>query len=155
MNKLDKVINSNIRTLYDNRRTNLTSEVPDTHDIMELHTPTPIVFVKLKHKHKTKYKTTNKSLIVLLDSGSSHSMIKYKHVKNKKHKFKKSLSTYSTAAGEYSTDHEVKLKFAFKEFDTNLILQHTFDIDRCDGSKGIGYDMIIGRDLLVKLKIDL
>ena len=113
---------------------------------------TPVSFVRLVDNKSTKKR---KPLVVLLDSGSSHSMIKYKHVKNRKHKFLKNYSTYTTAAGEYSTAYEVKVKFALEEFDRNTTIKHTFDIDESNDKKGIGYDMIIGRDLLVKLGIDI
>ena len=125
-------------------------------DDVEDDVQTPISFVRLvDNKHVKEGKSKQKSLVVLLDSGSSHSMIKYKHVRSKKHKFLKNYSTYSTAAGQYSTAYEVKLKFALEEFDRNTTLKHTFDIDESNDEKGIGYDMIIGRDLLVKLGIDI
>ena len=128
----------------------------DMNDDVEDDVQTPISFVRLvDNKHTKEGKSKQKSLVVLLDSGSSHSMIKYKHVKSKKHKFLKNYSTYSTAAGQYSTAYEVKLKFALEEFNRNTLLKHTFDIDESNDKKGIGYDMIIGRDLLVKLGIDI
>ena len=37
------------------------------------------------------------------------------------------------------------------EFSSSKIINHSFHIDNDKGESGIGYDMIIGRDLMVQL----
>ena len=150
LNKIDKIIYANQKTFNDDYvESNLKNDFENSKGVK---TPAPITFAHVLTKN-TKFKF--KSLLVLLDSGSSHSVIKHKHVKSMKHKYKKSYCTFQTAAGEYHTAHEVKVKFALDEFDRNTTIKHTFDVDESNDQIGIGYDMIIGRDLLEKLSIDL
>ena len=58
---------------------------------------------------------------------------------------------YSTAAGVYSTTHDVKVPFCMPELSGINIINHRFHVDNDEGESGIGYDMIIGRDLMVQL----
>ena len=58
---------------------------------------------------------------------------------------------YSTAAGMYFTTHDVKVTFCIPEYSGSKIFNHSFHVDNNEGESGIGYDMIIGRDLMVQL----
>ena len=58
---------------------------------------------------------------------------------------------YSTAAGVYCTKHDVKVPFCTTELSGSKITNHRFHVDNDEGESGIGYDMIIGRDLMVQL----
>ena len=58
---------------------------------------------------------------------------------------------YSTAAGPYCTTNDVKMPFCMPSFSSSKIILHHFYIDNNEGESGIGYDMIIGRDLMVQL----
>ena len=58
---------------------------------------------------------------------------------------------YSTGAGMYCTTHDVKVNFCMTELSSSKIINHQFHVDNEKGELGIGYDMIIGRDLMVQL----
>ena len=58
---------------------------------------------------------------------------------------------YSTAAGVYFTTHDVKVPFCIPYFYTRNIINNCFHTDNDKGKLGKGYDMIIGRDLMVHL----
>ena len=58
---------------------------------------------------------------------------------------------YSTASGVYCTTHDVKLPFYMLEFSSSKISNHWFYTKNDNGYSGIGYDMIMGCDMMVKL----
>ena len=58
---------------------------------------------------------------------------------------------YSTATRLYCTTHDFKDNFCMPEFSSKKIIEHRFHIENDRGKSGIGYDMIIGRNLMVKL----
>ena len=58
---------------------------------------------------------------------------------------------YSTATGVYCTTHDVKVLFCMPELSSIKIIHHRFHVDKDKGESGIGYDMIIGRGLMVQL----
>ena len=58
---------------------------------------------------------------------------------------------YNTAAGFYCTTHDVKVTFCITYLSISKIINHPFHVDNGKGKSGIRYDMIIGRDLMVKL----
>ena len=62
-------------------------------------------------------------------------------------------SDYSTATGVYCTSGDVKVSFYMPEFSSRKIINHRFHVDNDKGESGIGYDMIIGRDLMLHLDL--
>ena len=58
---------------------------------------------------------------------------------------------YNTSAGPYCTRHDVKVPFCMPELSSSKIIQHRFHVKNDKGKSGIGYDLIIGRDLMVQL----
>ena len=58
---------------------------------------------------------------------------------------------YNTSAGMYCTIHDVKVNFGMPEFSSSNIINHCFHVKNYIVKSGIGYDMIIGRDLMVQL----
>ena len=58
---------------------------------------------------------------------------------------------YSTAAGVYCTEHDVRVPFCMTEFPFSNIINHLPHVDNEKCESGIGYDMIIGSDLMVEL----
>ena len=58
---------------------------------------------------------------------------------------------FSTAAGPYCTRHNVKVQFYMADFSISNIILHQFNVDKNEGDSDIGYDMIIGLDLMVQL----
>ena len=57
----------------------------------------------------------------------------------------------STATGMYSTTHDVKVTFRMPEFSSSKIINHRFHFDNKKGELVIGYELIIGRSLMVQL----
>ena len=90
-------------------------------------------------------------LSCLWDGGASDSMVKRSYVRKFKDKFKHNPQIYDTAAGEYTSEYEVKINFTMPEFSGSKIIKHKFQVDNEDTNANIGYDMIIGRDLQMKL----
>ena len=56
---------------------------------------------------------------------------------------------YGTAAGMYCKTHDVKVTFCMPEFSISNIINHRLHVYNEKGESGIGYDTIIGRDLMV------
>ena len=47
--------------------------------------------------------------------------------------------------------HDVKVPFCMPDFSISKIINHRFHVDYEKGDLGIGYDMIIGCDLMVQV----
>ena len=92
-----------------------------------------------------------KKLCVLLDTGSHSSFLRdnyFKHCSSvKKHK-----TTYNSAGGTFNSSKKGTLEFRLPEFSTSKKIPWNFvsDAGRLDS---LGYDMIIGRDLMTSLKM--
>ena len=143
-NKLDRLISNNKNK---HKLTSLDLINQTTKD------GTPVTLASL-YDPKDQSKIIKEHLLILIDSGASHSMAKASLVHRYKHSFfKKEKSSYKTAAGTFESKHSMKLVFTLDEFGRSTKLSHTFDLD--ESEDGIGYDMIIGRDLLNKLNIDV
>ena len=56
---------------------------------------------------------------------------------------------YSTYTGIYCATYDAKMTFYMPEFSSSNIISHHFHVDKNEGDLVIGYDMIIGRDMMV------
>ena len=145
INKFDKLISKNRRK---HKFANLDSTNQSLTD-----DGTPVTLASV-YDPTDKNKILKEHLLVLIDSGSSHSMAKASIVKKYKDSFfRKEKSTYKTAAGTFNSENTMKLSFTLDEFGGSTKIVHRFDLD--ENEDGIGYDMIIGRDLLSQLHIDV
>ena len=90
---------------------------------------------------------------VLLDSGCSGSLINHAFVKKYKKK-KSSSTTWTTKAGTFHTERKVNCQFTLPEFHQGKDINWTMYVAESN-HKSNYYDMIIGRDLLHELGIDL
>ena len=90
-------------------------------------------------------------LACMWDRGATDIMIKRKHTKHYERKMQYNKVECGTAAGLYCTIHGVKLPFCMLEFSIRKIIEHRFHVDNDKGELGIGYDMIIGCDLMLQL----
>ena len=88
-------------------------------------------------------------LKVLIDTGCDSSMAIEKYASNKK---KEKESNYATGSGVLKTKYESEIHFTLPEFSDKKIIKWTFNIT---DSKDLGYDIIIGRDILTELGISL
>ena len=106
----------------------------------------PDVRASNKLKRITEYVDT-KEYTVLLDPGTSSSIISRKCVETQKIKINKNYSgNWSTPAGGIKTNEKVSIKFALVEFSASKKIFWDFHVTR--PFHNLGYDMIIGRDLL-------
>ena len=144
LNKLDRVISRNMRLHKSNTLVTSNKEVEDG---------TPITLASVFEPHNEN-KIMKEHLLVLLDSGSSHSMAKASLVSQYKDEFfRHDESVYQTATGDFTSRYSMKFNLKLDEFAGNTNIVHRFDLDK--NEDGIGYDMIIGRDLLNDLNIDV
>ena len=97
-------------------------------------------------------KLSQKPLHVLFDSGSDGSFINQKWtVFGNNIKIVKP-TTWITGSGTINTKRECNLKFKLDEFSTSKEVSWKFHVDETEMSKdSLGYDMIIGLDLLCEL----
>ena len=58
---------------------------------------------------------------------------------------------YGTAGGIYFTTNDFKVPFYMPDISSSKIINHHFHVKNDNGYLGIGYDMIIGRDMMVQL----
>ena len=94
------------------------------------------------------------NMLILFDEGASGSMIKGDIVQEFLEEFGIEQNVeYMTGAGALACNKRIPLQVTFDEFGGATRINHEFDVD--PNPEGIGYDMIIGRDLLNKLGIDL
>ena len=80
-------------------------------------------------------------------------MTKRLHAKPYEHNMRSIKLEYSTDAGPYCTMHDIKVTFYIPDFSSIKIILHHFHVDKNKGKSGIGYDIIIFRDLMVQLVI--
>ena len=90
-------------------------------------------------------------LYVLLDTGCSNTIVNDKYL-NYLESVKKIKTNYATAGGTYHVNKNGIVKFKLPEFSTSKEITWKCDVD--NGSLlELGYDMVIGRDLLKALKM--
>ena len=90
---------------------------------------------------------------VLLDSGCGGTLVNKSFV-HKYEKTKTSATKWTTKAGTFETNRKVKCQFVLPEFHEGKDINWTMFVDESDRRLN-SYDMIIGRDLLHELGIDL
>ena len=153
MNRLDHILTNNIKT-NKNQRNDAIKNDPKFYNTFNLSSgnndPLTVVTVSLQGGKK-KRATTVACLTWLWDIGATDIMNKIKHTKYYEHKMRYNKVEYSTATGLYCTTHDVKVPFSMTELSRSKIIEHQFHVENDKGESGIGYDMIICRDLMVKL----
>jgi hypothetical protein len=95
----------------------------------------------------------NQRLRVLFDSGCSSTMINKKFVKHWKKKPVETIK-WSTKAGSFKTKRSCDIEFTLPAFHENRKICCNAYVDESD-QKSCNYDMIIGRDILHSLGINL
>ena len=145
LNFLDNLITSYIKNKKlsnDVRKDNGLKDISKDNKISE---PTPVTLMTIRGGKKDRTKIHD-SLRVLIDTGCSHSIISKKYCS----KFKsKNIKTYSTGSGSLTAKYDSKIHFALPEFSDKKIINWTFSVAN---TEDLGYDAIIGRDLLLNLK---
>ncbi len=110
----------------------------------------PIVFVQFNTKHSGRPRPV--MIKALLDSGGSGSLVTSKYAKKLKLKTAgKEQTVWTTPAGALKTSTKCKGQFTLPELHDNQMIEWNLHVTKDLGA----YDMIIGRDVLQDLGIDL
>ena len=145
LNVLDQIVSDG--------NTNISALKNDIHKNKELtfdvKSPTPVTTGCIRHSNKHGRNIKYDNLTILLDSGCSHSILAKKYASNK---LKEKKQTFATGGGDMSTKWESKQYFSLSELSRSKIVDWTFQVT---DSKNLGYDMIIGRDIMQSLGINL
>ena len=120
----------------------------NSHKRQCIHKLAPIVFARVNTHAKI---ATPKTVKVLLDSGGSTTLIASRYTENLETVKLNNPTAFSTIAGTATTDSKVKLQFSLPEFHDDRIIEWNAHVAKQLGN----YDMIIGRDLLEELGIDI
>ena len=78
-------------------------------------------------------------------------MIKKRHTRPYERNMSYNNVECSTLAGTYCITHDAKVPFCMPELSIRNRISHRFQVDNDEIKLGIGYAMIIGHDLMVKL----
>ena len=87
-----------------------------------------------------------------MESGANSSIVLEKHTQTLRHKNTKPVR-WSTQGGDFLTTHKINVELVLPELDAKKSVTWNFYMD--DSQKNSRYDMIIGRDLLLELTLDL
>ena len=98
-------------------------------------------------------KGKTQTIKVLLDSGASKSIVNKKIVKKLKIVKSSSKIIFNTPGGQLTTNSSCKLLFCLAELNPSRIIEWTCQVN--DSKSATNYDMIIGRDLLEELGINI
>ena len=110
--------------------------------------PTPVTLANVRGGKKNRG-FSYEGLRVLIDTGCSHSLILNKYCR----KFiSKKRKEYATGNGILTTNGESKIHFSLPEFSDKKIITWKFSVAEQDT---LGYDIILGRDLLLELKMNI
>ena len=122
INKLDQLINRN-KNKYKLNSLDLINHIDNKNG-------TPVTIASI-YDPMDQSRIIREDLVVLIDSGASHSMAKASLVmKYKKSHFKRSEASYRTAAGIVQSKYSMKLTITLDEFGRNIKINHTFNLDK-------------------------
>ena len=108
----------------------------------------PIVFVRFNTRMG---KSKPVTLRALLDSGGSGSLVSEKYAKKLRMKKQASKTIWTTPGGTMTTSVKCQAQFTMPELFDNCVIEWDLYVAPSMGA----YDMIIGRDLLTDLGIDI
>jgi len=145
MNVLDKIISTDCTSTNKLLNDFHTNEMKNNSKVE----PTPVTIASIRGGKKNReVKYTN--LRVLIDTGSSHSLINKKY--SSKNNQKENKKKYSTGSGTLTTRYESTEELILPEFsDKKIITWHFSAFENND----IGYDIVIGRDLMLELGMEI
>ena len=113
----------------------------------------PIIFVKLVIPAGKKVRQPNTCLVrALVDSGASESILAKTKADKLPVKNNKKERQWSTAVGVLTTNTKIATSFSFTEIHANKLMNQSLHVVDLNIDR---YDMIIGRDLIISLGIDI
>ena len=111
--------------------------------------PTSVTLVNILGGKKQR-KIAYEGLRVLLDTGCSDSLVRAEYASSGQKE--KSKNIYSTGGGNITTHTQSTIFFTLPEFSDKKIIKWKFNVFE---NKHLEYDLIIGRDLMNDLKLDI
>ena len=151
---MDQIVDNNIEGTNDASL----SELKATSIINRVKEPTPVTLFHLLKNNKNKKKRTEckiqKGQVVLLDSGSSHSLITKSLVNNLRWKRLRKPIGFESCNGSFDLEYQVEIDFILSELNNHRSITWQCYVDDREADD-IGYDMIIGRDMMTELGITL
>jgi predicted aspartyl protease len=135
----DLNILSNLRNQMSNKKSKLT------------HATTEVV-VEVRYGHKL---DKSRNLKALIDTGSSGCIILNEFTEGIHHKRSEDPQQWMTKGGLFQTNGICPVKFYLPEFSTQECVKWKFHVDSSKNATKSRYDMILGRDLLEQLPLDI
>ena len=132
-------------TSYDGSNDVITSEL----DLVDIK---PVSLFQIKSR-KTK-NILKKPLCVLFDTGAKCSVIKPEYMHHGKI-HRKGLMSFQTQSGTFTSNKTSEVEFFLSEFSESRHIKWNFHVIPDGNSKMLPYDMIIGRDLMKVLRMDV
>ena len=111
--------------------------------------PTPVTIANIKGGKKNR-EIKYGNLRVLIDTGSSHSLLNKQY--SSKNKRKEINKKYSTGSGTLKTKYESTEQLMLPEFSDKKNITWHFSLFE---GNDVGYDMVIGRDLMLELGMEI
>ena len=130
------------------------NELKITSNITTVKEPTPVSLFNTIKKKRNKNVIIKEGLSVLFDSGSSHSMILKDLVSHLSWKRLRNPVGFESCNGAFDLTHKAEVMFSLPELHSHKVITWQCYIDDRD-SDDLGYDMIIGRDLMTILGIKI
>ena len=144
LNVLDTIVDTNVTNdeLMDDIREIAELKINSTHKKI-----TPVTVANI-YGGKKNNRIKSEGLRVLFDTGCCTSLAKDNYSNSRK---RNKMSTYATGSGVLTTKYESEIHFTLPEFSDKKIIKWKFNVT---DSEELGYDMIIGRDILTELGIN-
>ena len=150
INSLDKVLNKNINSTNDIRLL----ESKAAMNVNGVKEPTPVTYFNILKKSKSIMKVRHEGLSVLFDSGSSHSMIIERVVDKQQWKRMRNPVGFESCNGAFELQYKTDVILSFPELNAHRVITWQCYVDERDDNE-LGYDMIIGRDLMTSIGIQI
>jgi hypothetical protein len=141
---LDECLDAHSLAEYIRSQNNKRQRIGNVHKDMR-----PLTFIRFNTRRG---KAKPVTIRALLDSGASESLVAAKHVQKLRVKQSNNKGTvWTTPAGELRTNSKVKAQFTIPELQEKKLIEWDLHVAPDMGA----YDMIIGRDMLSFLGIDI
>jgi hypothetical protein len=114
-----------------------------------------VVPVLIGNLQKSLGKPKYEPIRVLLDSGTTGTIILHKYVQKLRTKQSQKPTLWKTKGGNFTTAQECKILFQLPELDRSKVIEWNVHVDTTVSPHMSKYDMIMGTDLLKALGIGL
>ena len=152
------MVHNEFNSSLDTFLASLPTRFKDSFLLSDLHKPkkqktVQVSPVAIGHVNTRIGKPRVKRVKILLDSGTSSSIILHKYVKNLRQN-DTAATIWQTQGGQFITTKRCKVHFSLPEFFDNRLIHWNFHVANTT-TPANSYDMIIGRDIMTELGITL